>query len=272
MRWGGGCRRGRVRSPLAVGPAVADLAQMLFARLTALSVRSWRATVALGPAGPLLVAAAVGPVLGLVLLGATSAQWLPLLQQGEVGLFGFAAAATLAIAACLLPSHATSLVAGYVYGGGLGSGVAMGTVLVAAWLGYVVLRRVVGDRVLAAVAGSPRASAVHGALLQRGPWRTVAFVALLRLSPVMPFAATNLLMAALGVRLGGFLLATALGLAPRVLGVAWLGAGLGELDWRAPGDRWLAVLALSATAAVLFVVGRAARTALRRAAPADRAT
>lgn len=236
-------------------------------RLRSRLAHAWRTTLALGPAGPLLVASAAGPVLGLVLLVATSGHWLPWLQHGDVGLAGFLAAATLAIAACLLPSHATSLVAGFVYGGGLGSSVAMGSVLVAAWLGYVVLRRVVGGRVLAAVAGSERATAVHRALLQRGPWRTVAFVALLRLSPVMPFAATNLLMAALSVPLGAFLLASALGLAPRVLGVAWLGAGLGELDWSASGDRRLAVVALLATVAVLVVVGRAARVALRRATP-----
>ena len=117
---------------------------------------------------------------------------------------------------------------------------------------------------LDAVAASDDAQRVHGALLGRGFGRTVWLIALLRLSPVMPFAATNLLMAALGVRAAAFLSATAIGIAPRSIGVALVGAQLSELDWRAGGSVWSNVLAVAATLVVLWWVGRAARRALRQ--------
>jgi uncharacterized membrane protein YdjX (TVP38/TMEM64 family) len=211
-----------------------------------------------------LVVAAVGPVVGVAVLAASSEAWLPSLQAVG-GATWFLALATLSIAFCLLPSHATSLVAGFVFGGPKGSLLAMLSVVAAAWLGFAVLRRCVGPRVLNAVAVSERSASVHRALLERGPWRAVSLIALLRLSPILPFAATNLLLASLGVRASVFLAASAVGLAPRVLGVAWVGAGLSELDWRAEGGTWLGVLAIVATLLAVWVVGRAARAALARA-------
>jgi uncharacterized membrane protein YdjX (TVP38/TMEM64 family) len=119
--------------------------------------------------------------------------------------------------------------------------------------------------VLDAVAASDDAQRVHGALLGRGFGRTVWLVALLRLSPVMPFAATNLLMAALGVRAAAFLAATAIGIAPRSIGVALVGAQLSELDWQAgKGSPWSTVLAVAATVAVVWWIGKVSGRALRR--------
>ena len=89
-------------------------------------------------------------------------------------------------------------------------------------------------------------------------------VALLRLSPLMPFAATNVLMAALGVRPAAFLCASSVGIAPRVIGVALVGAQLSELDWRAGGGAWSSALAVVATLIVVWWVGKAAGRALRR--------
>ena len=71
-------------------------------------------------------------------------------------------------------------------------------------------------------------------------------------------------MASLGVRPGAFLCATSIGIAPRSIGVALVGAQLSELDWQAGGSVWSTVLAVAATLAVLWWVGRAARRALRQ--------
>jgi uncharacterized membrane protein YdjX (TVP38/TMEM64 family) len=89
-------------------------------------------------------------------------------------------------------------------------------------------------------------------------------VALLRLSPVMPFAASNLLFAALGVHGRTFVVATVVGVTPRALAVAWLGAGLAELDWNAAGSRAWTVVTIVVTVLVLVVIGHTARSALRR--------
>jgi uncharacterized membrane protein YdjX (TVP38/TMEM64 family) len=223
-----------------------------------------RLLVELGPTGPLLVVATVGPVLGVLLLAATSAWWRPWFGHDVVSVVTFWLGGALAAAACLLPTHATSLLAGFLFGSALGSAVAWLVVLLGASLAFAVWQRWVGARAVQAMAGSPRALVVHRALLGRGLLRTVWLIVLLRLSPVMPFAATNVLLAAFGVRPWTFLLATVVGTTPRAIGAALVGAELSELDWRAGGGAWSTWLAIAATVLAVVVVGRLARAALRR--------
>lgn len=223
---------------------------------------AWRG---LGPAGPLLLVATGGPVVGLLALVAAAGAWLPWFETAGVAEGAAFVALGVGLAAgCMLPTHATSLLAGYVFGAAWGCAMGFGVVMLAAALGYAVFSRLVGGRVLDAIASSERARRVHAALLGQGFGRTVWLVALLRLSPLMPFAATNVLMASLGVRPGAFLCATGIGIAPRCIGVALVGAQLSELDWQAGGSVWSSVLAVAATLAVLWWVGRAARRALRQ--------
>jgi uncharacterized membrane protein YdjX (TVP38/TMEM64 family) len=227
-------------------------------------VRVRRLLVELGPTAPLLFVSMAGPLLGVVVLAGTTSWWRPWFDVDAGSVVAFWLGGALATAACLLPTHATSLVAGYLFGGALGSVVAWLVVLLAAAASYAVWQRWVGSRAVQALAGSPRAMVVHRALLGRGFWRTVWLVALLRLSPMMPFAGTNLLMAAFGVRPLPFVLATVLGTTPRAVGVAIVGAELSDLDWGAGGPGWTTWLAIGATLLAVFVVGRIARRALRR--------
>ncbi len=218
----------------------------------------------LGPAAPLFALAVVGPVVGALVLAATSATWLTWFDADVGSAVAFWLVGALLAAGCLLPTHATSLCAGYLFGEGLGSLLAWLVVLLAAAVGFAVWHRLVGSRAVQAIAGSERALRVHQALLGRGFWRTTWLIGLLRLSPVLPFAATNLLMAAFGVRPAAFLAATVVGITPRAVGVAFVGAQLSELDWRAGGDAWSTALAIGATIVAVLVVGRIARAALRR--------
>lgn len=94
--------------------------------------------------------------------------------------------------------------------------------------------------------------------------RTLALLALIRLSPVVPFAATNLLMSTTGVRLAPFLVGSVIGLAPRVVAVVWIGSSLTELDLSLAADRRLLVLGIAATGAALWILGRASRRGLAR--------
>jgi uncharacterized membrane protein YdjX (TVP38/TMEM64 family) len=218
----------------------------------------------LGPAAPLFLVAVLGPVVGAVALAATSGHWLSWFgaDAGSVVTF-WLVGATLA-ASCLVPTHATSLVAGYLFGGALGAVIAWLVVLLAAAVGFAIWHRLCGARAVRVIERSPNAMRVHLALLGRGFWRTTWLIALLRLSPLLPFAATNLLLAAFGVRPAAFLLATIVGVAPRAIGVAFVGSELSELDWSAGGNVWSTVLAVAATLAAVVVVGRIAREALAR--------
>jgi uncharacterized membrane protein YdjX (TVP38/TMEM64 family) len=218
----------------------------------------------LGPAAPMCVVACAGPLLGVAVLAATTSVWSGWFGDGIVSALVFVGIGIVATAGCLLPTHATSLVAGYLFGGWLGSLVAWLVIVLAAMFAFWLLRHLVGERVVQAIARSQRGEIVHRALFGRGFLRTAWLVALLRLSPLLPFAASNLLFAALGVQGRTFVIATVVGVTPRALAVAWLGAGLSELDWNASGSWVWTAVAIGVTVLVLWVAGRSARAALRR--------
>jgi len=218
----------------------------------------------------LLFVATGGPVLGVLAMAATSAAWMPYFDGGGLAsVLLFVAAGVVVAACCLAPTHATSLIAGYMFGAEIGVVVGFVVVVIAALVGFALWSRLVGGRVLDAIAASPNAQRVHAALLGRGFWRTVWLIALVRLSPLMPFAVSNLMMASLGVRAGAFFCATAIGLLPRSIGVALVGAQLSELDWRAGGSAWATALAIVATLVVILWIARVSGRALRREVGAE---
>lgn len=220
----------------------------------------------LGPAAPWFVVATVGPLLGVLGLAASTATWRPWFDGSAGSAVAYWFAGAIAAAGCLLPTHATSLLAGVLFGSALGGVLAWLVILTAAALGYGLWTPLVGERALRALADSPRGRAVHRALLGSGTWRAIWVIALLRLSPVLPFAATNLLLAAFGVRGLPFLAATVLGVTPRALAVAYVGAELGEVDWRqGQAPAWTTWLAIAATLLAVVAIGRVARRALRHA-------
>jgi uncharacterized membrane protein YdjX (TVP38/TMEM64 family) len=229
------------------------------------ALRALRLLGSLGALGPLAAFTALGPLAGATVLAATSERWYPPLEALGLGAMPWVIGATVVLAGLsLMPTHATSLVAGLLFGSVTGILVALGGTLGAALLGFVVVRRVVGERLLEQLAHSPRARAVHDDLLRRSGWRAASIIALVRLSPLMPFAATNLLMAALGVRAWVFVAGTLVGTAPRIVAVAIAGAGLAELDLSTARDARVAAIGLATTVVALAVIGWLAKRALAR--------
>ena len=165
----------------------------------------------------------------------------------------------------LMPTHAVSLAAGYALGPVLGTLAALASATLGSLVGYAAGRAVAGPGLVDRLTDSPRSRAVYAALAQASPARTAALVALLRLSPLAPFAATNVALAAVGVPPGPYVAGAALGLAPRVAAVAAFGATLAELDWTSPRAPWLLALGTVATVAAVAVSARLAAVALRRA-------
>ena len=229
-------------------------------------LRTLRDTVVrFGVVGPVALFTGVGPLAGAIVLTATASLWLDGLRAaGPIGIPLFLLAAAVLAGASLIPTHAASLVAGMVFGAVLGSALALAAIALAAVLGFVSLRFFLRERVVEALGHHPRAEAVHRALDQDQGLRTLSLLALIRLSPVVPFAATNLLMSTTGVRLAPYLVGSVLGLAPRVLAVVWIGASLSELDLSQAADQRLAVLGIVATVAALWILGRASRRGIAR--------
>jgi len=228
-------------------------------------LRRW--TGGFGGALPLALAATGGPLLGVAVLAATAGRWLPIFETDFASAALFLALGSFATAACLLPTHATSLVAGFVFGPLYGPLLAWLVILFAATAGYLGLRILVGERAVAALARAPRAAAVHAALFGAGARRSFTLVALLRLSPLLPFGVTNVLLAAVQMPLRVFVPATLAGITPRAVGVALLGAELHALDLSAGPGAWWTALAIVATVVVLWQIGRLARAALRARLP-----
>jgi uncharacterized membrane protein YdjX (TVP38/TMEM64 family) len=118
------------------------------------------------------------------------------------------------------------------------------------------------DKAVEALSHHPRAEAIHRELDQGHYLRTITLLALIRLSPVVPFAATNLLMSTTGIRILPFLIGSVLGLAPRVIAVVWIGSSLTELDLSQAADRRLLLLGFAATGAALWILRKVSQRGL----------
>ena len=218
-----------------------------------------------GVVGPVALFTVFGPLAGAIVLTATAPAWLDgFLVGGPLQAVTFLVLTALLAGYSLVPTHAASLLGGMAFGMGGGSAFALAGIAWAALLGFVTLRRLLRDRVVDALSHHPRAEAVHRVLDQGHGLRTMALLALIRLSPVMPFAATNLLMSTTGIRVLPFLLGSVVGLAPRVLAVVWIGASLSELDLSQAADQRVLIVGVVATVAVLWILGRGARRGMAR--------
>jgi uncharacterized membrane protein YdjX (TVP38/TMEM64 family) len=111
----------------------------------------------------------------------------------------------------------------------------------------------------------PRWEVVRRALLEESRFKTLWIVFLLRLSPVLPFGTTNVLLATTGVRFDLYVLGTLLGLMPRTGLVALAAAGAEKLDFDAAESWWLLLGGLAATAVGITAMAIIGRRALHRA-------
>jgi uncharacterized membrane protein YdjX (TVP38/TMEM64 family) len=144
--------------------------------------------------------------------------------QGSAGI----AIATAAFAACagigLLPTYAQAVFAGWIFGFAAGLPVSVVGYVGGALLGWALSRAVAGDAIRARIDGHPRWSVVRAALVDASALRTAGLVALLRFPPNSPFAFTNLVLAATGVRFWPMMAGSIAGMLPRTAVAVWIGA------------------------------------------------
>jgi uncharacterized membrane protein YdjX (TVP38/TMEM64 family) len=225
-----------------------------------------RFRAALGRSAPVALAAIALPVTGSVATVAAApliGPWLR--EQGWLGVALFLVTYIALGAFALAPTYSTSLLAGWAFGFRIAfPTVVLGTAS-AALLGFLLARRVAHARVAATFAAHPRWDVVRRALAQERPLKTLWIVFLLRLSPVLPFGTTNVLMATTGVPLIIYLCGTILGLAPRVGLIALAAAGAEKLDFDSAQSWWLLAGGLVATAVCILVFAIVGKRALDRA-------
>ena len=216
----------------------------------------------LGPAGPMAAVMIVLPAVGgLLLLGFIRqlAPWLRHHASGGAVLIFAGATATLA-GFSLVPTYALEIVAGWAFGPVVGLVASVVGLTGAAVVSFGLAKAVVHDRLLRQMHESDRCEAVRLAMVGSGRFRAALIVALVRLAPVVPFGATNLLMASAGCPLSAFVVGTALGTLPRTAAVVIMASQMSEL--RFDHHPWLFVASLIATGIVITVLGYIAKRAL----------
>lgn len=227
--------------------------------------RSWRIANEVGFAAVLGVLASTLPLLGSVALYAyikVIADWLRSHPEGIwIYLVGFVVLGGVA----LLPTYAQSALGGFAFGAATGIPLALVGFAGAAVLGFWIAQRASPERVRRVVDRDPRAGAVRRALVGGGFMRQTGIVTLLRLPPTSPFALTNLILAAAGVKLVPFVVGTIVGMAPRTIVAVIIGAGVQELtrdtlDTAMPKWVWWTGIAVSLV--VLVVIMLVAKKAL----------
>jgi uncharacterized membrane protein YdjX (TVP38/TMEM64 family) len=218
------------------------------------------------PITRITVIATVLPVLGSIATVSVApflADWFR--GQGWLGVLYFTIAFAIGGALMLAPTYSTSVLAGWTFGFAIGfPAVIVGTIAGAAlcYLGAAYLAR---STVQATFTSHPKWELVRRALLEESTLKTLWIVFLLRLSPVLPFGTTNVLLATTGVHFGVYLLGTLLGLVPRTGLIAMASASAGKLDLNAPGSWQIMAAGIGATVVCIFVVTLIGKHALDRA-------
>jgi len=219
-----------------------------------------------GALGPLAVFVVVTPGLGAIALTATSNLWLDAFQnlphQLSIPLYLFL---TILLAGLsFIPTHASSLIGGLLFGLVLGPVLSLLGVVGAALFSFIFMKKIIGEKAVIAISQKPKAQKIYKELLLKSPTQTCFFIFLIRLSPIMPFAGTNLILSAAKVNSLSFIVGSFLGLAPRVILVALMGAELNELDLSKTGDQRLAIIGIVSTILVIYFIGKIAKKALDR--------
>jgi uncharacterized membrane protein YdjX (TVP38/TMEM64 family) len=171
---------------------------------------------------------------------------------GTVGWIAFAAIQVLVALSGVLPASLVGIAAGAVYSVPLGFALAAVSTMAGALLAFAISRSLFRDWIEQAMRARPRLRNLD-LLIGRESWR---FVCLLRISPVMPFAATSYTLGLSSVSLGAYMLGTLASL-PALLGYVCLGrlaqAGLAAGASGASPLRW-ALLGVGVLATVLLTL------------------
>lgn len=182
----------------------------------------------LGPVvGTLAIMAMLLPAIGgFALLGFAGEVRDAIDAQGAAAPLLYGAIFALCTGFAILPTYALSGVAGFIFGGVLGSSVSLTAIVIGSLIGYAIAAFLARGRVMEVIEGNPKAKVIRGALVDRTPLQRLIAVTLIRLPPNSPFALTNFVMSSVHVNLIAYTIGTAVGIAPRTILACVLGASV----------------------------------------------
>ena len=164
----------------------------------------------------------------------------------------------------LLPTNVIGIIGGWAFDFPLGITLLISGIVGAAMISFLIHKRIAGDRLPQIFDAHPKAKVIYEALVGQSVRRTTLIIFLLRMSPAMPFALTNFLMASARVPLKSYLVGTFFGMVPRSSAVVFVGAELSELNFDDSQNVWLLITGIAATIISVIVIGSISRRALER--------
>jgi uncharacterized membrane protein YdjX (TVP38/TMEM64 family) len=186
-------------------------------------------------------------------------------DMGAGGLVAFVFLYAIATVA-FLPGSVLTLGAGVAFGVPKGFALVSAGATLGACASFLVGRFLLRERIEKLLSGYPAFAAISSAVGSQG-WRVVL---LTRLSPVLPFNLLNYAYGLTRVGFGEYAAASWIGMLPGTLLYVYLGAAAAEAARAGAGARtrtsleWaLFVAGLAATALAAWLIGRAAKRALR---------
>ena len=199
---------------------------------------------------------------GLVLLAfaVPLSDWLR--TNWEIGMPLYLLGVLIFCGLALLTTNIIGVIGGWAFSFDLGIAVLITGIVGAALISFLIHSRIVGDRLPQIFDSHPKAKAIYEALVGQGVWRTTLIIFLIRMSPAMPFALTNFLMASARVPLKAFVVGTFFGMLPRSSAVVFVGSGLSELNFNNLENSWLLIFGIAATIISIIVIGNISRRAL----------
>ena len=220
----------------------------------------------IGPAGPVALIATAMPAVGAVVLLMVAphiVRWLH--AHGLAGALVFMIAYAVLCGFALLPTYASSILGGWTFKFAIGFPAVMAGIGGAAVIAYTLSHRIVGHRVRRLIHEHPKWEVVRNALVGGKSARAVGIITLLRLSPLLPFETSNVLLASCEVRLVPFLIGTLLGVAPRTAAVVFIAARARKLEQAGAGSWWIVVLGVVISVVAIAIVTVVSKKALDRA-------
>lgn len=180
----------------------------------------------------------------------------------------------VAATVAMVPGSLLTLGAGFVYGPIVGTLLVSPVSVAGATCAFLLGRSTARAWVARRVAATPRFAAIDHAVERDG----FRIVALLRLSPIVPFNLLNYALALTRVRLRDYVLASWLGMLPVTVLYVYFGSLLtnasqiasGAARGGSPATRALYWVGLAATVAAVWLVTRTARLALDRSLGEER--
>jgi uncharacterized membrane protein YdjX (TVP38/TMEM64 family) len=196
-------------------------------------------------------------------------EWMVRLQglvqgMGPAGMVLYGAVYVAAVV-LFVPGIVLTLGAGFLFGLGWGIVVVSIASTIAAALAFLIARYLARGAVERLARKNPKFAAIDRAIGKEG-WKVVA---LLRLSPLVPFSLSNYLYGLTSVRFAPYLVTSWAAMLPATLLYVYLGAAgrtIGEKTSRSPWEWALLGAGLTATAAVTVLLASVARKELAKEA------